>query len=158
LQLKGTIAAENESGIPAPSDLKETFLSRRCILWTPDMGDARQLSNHSGSSSTLDLVHAQLTGVQTSPGGPRLFARAGSPSQDAPEFIGSFDIPFEFLLPAITGRGLRDPEGLPPSVTMGSQGKIEYSLTVMIHLGGILGKNERQDSKDVFGLVLTNLL
>jgi hypothetical protein len=149
-QLKGTITAENESGIPSPSDQMETFLSHQSILWAPDMGDARQLNNHSRSSSTLNLAHTQLTDVQTSPSEPRLFTRAGSSSQDAPEFIGSFDIPFELLLPAITGRGTQDPERLPPSVEMSSQGKIEYSLAVVIHLSGILSKNERQDLENIF--------
>jgi hypothetical protein len=107
------------------------------------MGNARDLVNHAGSSSTLDLVQVQLADVRA-PGGVRqLFGRNESPSQDASSFIGLVDIPFEFLLPAITTRGTRDPESLPPSFEMSAHAKIEYSLAAVLHSGGHFTKSER---------------
>jgi hypothetical protein len=136
MQLKGTITVEAWTGIPVANDYKENFLSRRSILWAPEMGDVRQLIHHSGSSSTLDLAQVHQVNIRTSSGEPRS-------SQDVSYFIGLVDIPFEFPFPAITERGTRNPEYLPPSVEMNTSAKIEYSLATVVHFDGFPSKSER---------------
>jgi hypothetical protein len=127
---------ESGTGIMAHTDHKETFLSRRSVLWAPDMGNLHELVDKSGSSSTLDLVQVKLVDIRVSNDGSRH-------PQDTMGFIGSVNIPFELLLPAITGRRTQDPESVPPSLELGVNGNIEYSLAVVIHFGKFLNKTER---------------
>jgi hypothetical protein len=146
IQLEGTIEIKGRTAIEDPrfsrEDYREVFLSRRSILWAPEMGDPRQLINRSNSTSTLDLIQAQVSDVLSSSDRPRLFNLIKPVSKDA-GLIGSIRIPFEFLLRTITDSETLDRESLPPTLDRGISGKIEYTITVTIRFSGAINKSER---------------
>jgi hypothetical protein len=123
-------------------DYRATFLSCRSLLWAREMGDPRQPTKISGSTSTLELVHAEASDVQLTADRRRLFNRTKSLLNDASGLVGSIRIPFDSVLPAITDSKQQDPESLPPTLNKGTVGKIEYSLTVIIRSGGVLHRSE----------------
>jgi hypothetical protein len=124
-------------------DYRATFLSCRSLLWAQEMGDPRQPTKRSDSTSTLELIHAEASDVQLTCDRPRLFDRTKSLFNDASGLVGSIRIPFDSVLPAITDSKQQDPESLPPTLKKGTAAKIEYSLTVMIRFGGVIHRSER---------------
>jgi hypothetical protein len=158
MQLQGIISTEGESGIKynelLEGSLSKTFLSRQIMLWEPEMGDPRELVNRRDSMLTFDLVRTDLSDIRTSSDRGRLFHQTVAASKEA-KFIGSLQIPFEFLLPETADGEMQDSERLPPSLDKGALGKIEYSLTVTIRTIGVLNRSERSVFQE-FWMVFVN--